>query len=198
MAISNPRIVNSWTALGPRVSKPPIFVTKRAGSANRQIDLCNDGRGPGWPNSIQNLDQSVSQSVKVVSLSDGVRVASIYMPCPVVVHMQSQAHPLIAKNFSASFLPWLRICKRLPTVLVCFPKAWAAHFGATMDFISCITPLSARINASKFQNSSKIPLKIPGVWKNRGDQSLATISRPNFGLKILTKTQLQKLGWNSD
>ena len=107
--------------------------------------------------------------------------------------MQSQAHPLIAKIFSASFLPWLRICKRLPTVLVCFPKAWASHFGATMDFISYITPLSARINASKFQNSSKIPLKIPGLWKNGGDQSLATISRPNFGLKILTKLQLQNL-----
>ena len=102
MAISNPRIVNSWSSLGPPcVSKPLIFVTKRAGSANRQIDLCNDGRGPGWPNSIQNLDQSVSQSVKVVSLSDGVRVASIYMPC-CSIHAKSSSS-FDCKNFLRKF-----------------------------------------------------------------------------------------------
>ena len=30
------------------------------------------------------------------------------------------------------------------------------------------TPLSAKISASKFQNLSQIPLKIFGIWKNRG------------------------------
>ena len=34
--------------------------------------------------------------------------------------------------------------------------------------IKSITPLSAQISASKFQNLSQIPLKIRGVWKNRG------------------------------
>ena len=33
-----------------------------------------------------------------------------------------------------------------------------------------LTPLSAQISASKFQNLSQIPLKICGVWKNRGVQ----------------------------
>ena len=31
-----------------------------------------------------------------------------------------------------------------------------------------LTPLSAQISASKFQNLSQIPLKIRGVLKNRG------------------------------
>ena len=31
-----------------------------------------------------------------------------------------------------------------------------------------VTPLTTQISASKFQNLSQIPLKIRGVWKNRG------------------------------
>ena len=168
--------MNSWSSLGPPcVSKPLIFVTKRAGSANRQIDLCNDGRGPGWPNSIQNLDQSVSQSVKVVSLSDGVRVASLYLPC-CSTHAKSSSS-FDCKNFLRKFFTVTVNLQETANHSYVFSESLSITLWRNNGLhISCITPLSAQINASKFQNSSKIPLKIPGVWKNRGDQSLATIS----------------------
>ena len=47
-----------------------------------------------------------------------------------------------------------------------------------------ITPLSAQISASKFPNFSQIPLKICGVWNNRGVW-LKTHSKFENSLKIL-------------
>ena len=36
------------------------------------------------------------------------------------------------------------------------------------DHVLYLTPLTTQISTSKFQNLSQTPLKIRGVWKNRG------------------------------
>ena len=51
-----------------------------------------------------------------------------------------------------------------------------------------ITPLSAQISASKFQNLSQIPLKICGVWKYRGAWLKTPLKFEN-SLKIWKFTQ---------
>ena len=53
---------------------------------------------------------------------------------------------------------------------------WLSDFA----YFVRITPLSAQISASKFQNLSQILLKVCGVWKNRGvwlTQNLKTHSK---------------------
>ena len=61
--------------------------------------------------------------------------------------------------------------------------------------INDITPLSAQISASKFQNLSQIPPKIRGVWKIvvfdlKLTQNLKTHSKFENSLKILKLTQI--------
>ena len=43
-----------------------------------------------------------------------------------------------------------------------------AHESVIVNKLKKITPPTTKISASKFQNLSQIPLKIRGVWKNRG------------------------------
>ena len=62
------------------------------------------------------------------------------------------------------------------------------HNEALTNLVLGITPLSAQIIASKFQNLCQIPLKICGVWKNLGVW-LKTHSKFESSLKIWKLTQ---------